>query len=41
VCTGAQATQRIAAPFVGGLVSATPLVILVVFAWWRGRSLPR
>jgi Cu(I)/Ag(I) efflux system membrane protein CusA/SilA len=40
--TGGQTMQRIAAPMVGGLVSATVLtlvVIPVVFAWWRGRRL--
>jgi Cu(I)/Ag(I) efflux system membrane protein CusA/SilA len=42
--TGAQTMQRIAAPMVGGLVSATLLALVVlpvVFALVRGRTLPR
>jgi Cu(I)/Ag(I) efflux system membrane protein CusA/SilA len=42
--TGAETMRRIAAPMVGGLVSATVLaliVIPVVFSLIRGRSLPR
>jgi Cu(I)/Ag(I) efflux system membrane protein CusA/SilA len=41
--TGAQTMSRIAAPMVGGLVSATVLALLVipvVFAWVRGWRLP-
>jgi Cu(I)/Ag(I) efflux system membrane protein CusA/SilA len=41
--TGAETMRRIAAPMVGGLISATLLtlvVIPVIFAWARGRSLP-
>ena len=41
--TGAETMRRIAAPMVGGLISATVLtlvVIPVIFAWARGRSLP-
>jgi Cu(I)/Ag(I) efflux system membrane protein CusA/SilA len=41
--TGAETMRRIAAPMVGGLISATVLtlvVIPVIFAWTRGRSLP-
>jgi Cu(I)/Ag(I) efflux system membrane protein CusA/SilA len=41
--TGAQTMQRIAAPMVGGLVSATVLALVVIpvlFAWVRGRGLP-
>jgi Cu(I)/Ag(I) efflux system membrane protein CusA/SilA len=41
--TGAETMRRIAAPMVGGLISATVLtlvVIPVIFAWVRGRSLP-
>ena len=40
--TGAEVMQRIAAPMVGGMVSATVLTLLVipaVFLLWRGRSL--
>ena len=41
--TGSETMRRIAAPMVGGLVSATVLtlvVIPVIFALVRGRSLP-
>jgi Cu(I)/Ag(I) efflux system membrane protein CusA/SilA len=41
--TGSETMRRIAAPMVGGLVSATVLtlvVIPVVFAWVRGAELP-
>jgi Cu(I)/Ag(I) efflux system membrane protein CusA/SilA len=42
--TGSETMRRIAAPMVGGMVSATILtlvVIPVVFEWVRGRGLPR
>ncbi|HSH30446.1 MAG TPA: efflux RND transporter permease subunit [Thiohalobacter sp.] len=42
--TGAGVMQRIAAPMVGGMVSATVLTLLVipaVFLLWRGRGLGR
>jgi len=41
--TGSETMRRIAAPMVGGLLSATvltPVVIPVVFAWVRGWGLP-
>jgi Cu(I)/Ag(I) efflux system membrane protein CusA/SilA len=41
--TGSETMRRIAAPMVGGMISATVLtlvVIPVVFAWVRGRELP-
>ena len=41
--TGSETMRRIAAPMVGGMISATVLtlvVIPVVFAWVRGRDLP-
>jgi len=41
--TGSETMRRIAAPMVGGLVSATILTLVVLpvlFAWVRGRSLP-
>jgi Cu(I)/Ag(I) efflux system membrane protein CusA/SilA len=34
--------KRIAAPMIGGMVTSTLLtliVIPVIYAWWRGRSL--
>ncbi len=40
--TGASVMKRIAAPMVGGMVSATLLILLVVpviYSFWRGRSL--
>jgi Cu(I)/Ag(I) efflux system membrane protein CusA/SilA len=39
---GADVMKRIAAPMIGGMVTSTLLtliVIPVVYAWWRGRSL--
>jgi Cu(I)/Ag(I) efflux system membrane protein CusA/SilA len=42
--TGAQTMQRIAAPMVGGLVSATVLTLVVIpvaFALVRSRGLPK
>ncbi|MFA7594167.1 MAG: efflux RND transporter permease subunit [Thiohalobacteraceae bacterium] len=42
--TGSEVTRRIAAPMVGGMVSATVLTLLVVpavFLVWRGRALPQ
>jgi Cu(I)/Ag(I) efflux system membrane protein CusA/SilA len=41
--TGSETMRRIAAPMVGGMISATVLTLVVVpvlFAWVRGRSLP-
>ena len=41
--TGSETMRRIAAPMVGGLISATVLTLVVlpvVFAWARSRSLP-
>jgi Cu(I)/Ag(I) efflux system membrane protein CusA/SilA len=41
--TGSETMRRIAAPMIGGMISATVLtlvVIPVVFAWVRGRNLP-
>jgi Cu(I)/Ag(I) efflux system membrane protein CusA/SilA len=40
---GADVMKRIAAPMIGGMVTSTLLtliVIPVVYAWWRARSLP-
>ena len=42
--TGADVMQRIAAPMVGGLVTSFLLELTVypaIFAWWKGRHLPR
>jgi Cu(I)/Ag(I) efflux system membrane protein CusA/SilA len=39
---GADVMKRIAAPMIGGMVTSTLLtliVIPVIYAWWRGRSL--
>ena len=41
--TGADVMKRIAAPMIGGMVSSTVLTLLVIpmlYALWRGRSLP-
>jgi Cu(I)/Ag(I) efflux system membrane protein CusA/SilA len=41
--TGSEVMRRIAAPMVGGMVSATLLTLVVIpalFLYWRGRSLP-
>jgi Cu(I)/Ag(I) efflux system membrane protein CusA/SilA len=41
--TGADVMKRIAAPLVGGMISAPLLsliVIPVIYAWWQGRNLP-
>ena len=41
--TGADVMKRIAAPMIGGMVSSTMLTLLVIpvlYALWRGRSLP-
>jgi len=41
--TGADVMKRIAAPLVGGMVTAPLLsliVIPVIYAWWQGRNLP-
>ena len=41
--TGAEVLSRIAAPMVGGMISATLLTLIVipaVFLLWQGRSLP-
>ena len=40
--TGADVMKRIAAPMIGGMTTSallTLIVIPVVYAWWRGRSL--
>jgi copper/silver efflux system protein len=40
--TGSEVMRRIAAPMVGGMVSATLLTLIVIpamFLLWRGRSL--
>ena len=40
---GADVMKRIAAPMIGGMVTSTLLtliVIPVIYAWWRARSLP-
>jgi Cu(I)/Ag(I) efflux system membrane protein CusA/SilA len=42
--TGADVMKRIAAPMVGGLVTSFVLELTVypaIFAWWKGRKLPR
>jgi|LNFM01.2.fsa_nt_gb Cu/Ag efflux pump CusA len=42
--TGADVMKRIAAPMIGGMVSSTILTLVVIpvlYALWRGRSLPR
>jgi Cu(I)/Ag(I) efflux system membrane protein CusA/SilA len=42
--TGSEVMKRIAAPMVGGLVSATILTLIVVpavYGLWRGRSVPK
>ena len=42
--TGSEVMRRIAAPMVGGMVSATVLTLLVipaVFLVWKGRGLER
>ena len=41
--TGADVMQRIAAPMVGGVISALLMVLVVypaIFMFWRGRGLP-
>lgn len=41
--TGADVMKRIAAPMIGGMVSSTLLTLVVIpvlYALWRGRSLP-
>jgi len=41
--TGADVMKRIAAPMIGGMMSSTVLTLLVIpmlYALWRGRSLP-
>ena len=41
--TGADVMKRIAAPMIGGMVSSTVLTLLVIpvlYALWRGRSIP-
>ena len=41
--TGADVMKRIAAPMIGGMASSTVLTLLVIpvlYAFWRGRSLP-
>ncbi|MBY0248503.1 MAG: efflux RND transporter permease subunit [Nitrospiraceae bacterium] len=41
--TGADVMKRIAAPMIGGMVSSTVLTLLVIpvlYAVWRSRSLP-
>jgi len=41
--TGADVMQRIAAPMVGGVISALLMVLVVypaIFMLWRGRGLP-
>jgi Cu(I)/Ag(I) efflux system membrane protein CusA/SilA len=41
--TGADVMKRIAAPMIGGMVSSTVLTLLVIpilYALWRSRSLP-
>ncbi|MDE3050619.1 MAG: efflux RND transporter permease subunit, partial [Nitrospirota bacterium] len=41
--TGADMMKRIAAPMIGGMVSSTVLTLLVIpllYALWRGRSMP-
>jgi len=42
--TGSEVMRRIAAPMVGGMVSATILTLIVIpalFLTWRGRTLAR
>ena len=42
--SGADVMKRIAAPMVGGVITSFVLELLVypaVFAWWKGRSLPK
>jgi Cu(I)/Ag(I) efflux system membrane protein CusA/SilA len=41
--TGADVMKRIAAPMIGGMVSSTVLTLLVIpilYALWRSRSIP-
>ena len=41
--TGADVMKRIAAPMIGGMVSSTILTLLVIpvlYALWRSRSIP-
>ncbi len=41
---GADVMKRIAAPMIGGMVTSTVLTLLVIpvlYAWWRGKSLPK
>ena len=44
VGTGSETMRRIAAPLVGGVVTATLATLFVLpalYAWWHGRGLPR